>query len=143
MTTNLRSADNRLHSLAQEGGAGGTAQRSIKGDFQNAYNGAAAQMNETAKAGESYGLSRFPAPARLLTRRADTRAASRSGGTRRPRWPSKPTMPPRICPTVETQTEAEAAGQTVPILAIARFIVATANGLIRRSMPNSSRTLDG
>jgi Ca-activated chloride channel family protein len=59
LTSNAQSAGRRLDSLAQEGGAGGTAQRAMKGDLQNAYNAAPAQMNEQLANGKSYGLSRF------------------------------------------------------------------------------------
>jgi len=38
VTLNLDRANRRLDSLAQTGGAAGTAQRAMKGDFQNAYN---------------------------------------------------------------------------------------------------------
>ncbi len=38
VTSNLDRANRRLESLAQTGGAAGTAQRAMKGDFQNAYN---------------------------------------------------------------------------------------------------------
>ncbi|MGO9113008.1 MAG: VIT domain-containing protein [Thermoguttaceae bacterium] len=38
ITANFDRASRRLESLAQTGGAAGTAQRAMKGDFQNAYN---------------------------------------------------------------------------------------------------------
>ena len=38
LTSNFDRANRRLESLAQTGGAAGTAQRAMKGDFQNAYN---------------------------------------------------------------------------------------------------------
>ena len=38
ITSNFDRANRRLESLAQTGGAAGTAQRAMKGDFQNAYN---------------------------------------------------------------------------------------------------------
>ena len=42
ITSNFDRANRRLESLAQTGGAAGTAQRAMKGDFQNAYNYSAA-----------------------------------------------------------------------------------------------------
>ena len=38
LTSNFDRANRRLESLSQTGGAAGTAQRAMKGDFQNAYN---------------------------------------------------------------------------------------------------------
>ena len=68
VTSNSDRANRRLESLAQTGGAAGTAQRAMKGDFQNAYNYSAANdYSGSAKPAErkeaSNGFGRFAAAA--------------------------------------------------------------------------------
>jgi Ca-activated chloride channel family protein len=66
ITSNFDRANRRLESLAQTGGAAGTAQRAMKGDYQNAYNYQAATdysgsvLAEKDKAA-SNGFNRFAA----------------------------------------------------------------------------------
>ncbi len=74
ITSNFDRANRRLESLAQTGGAAGTAQRAMKGDYQNAYNYQAATdysgnvLAEKDKAA-SNGFNRFAAaPARPAAR---------------------------------------------------------------------------
>ncbi len=68
LTSNFDRASRRLESLAQTGGAAGTAQRAMKGDFQNAYNFSAANgVSGSALAVQSKdapsGFGRFAAAA--------------------------------------------------------------------------------
>jgi Ca-activated chloride channel homolog len=66
ITSNVDRANRRLDSLAQTGGAAGTAQRAMKGDFQNAYNFSAATdfaKDAAAEKRASNGFGRFAAPA--------------------------------------------------------------------------------
>ena len=63
VTGNFDRANRRLESLAQTGGAAGTAQRAMKGDFQNAYNYSGAtesrKMRSADKDAEINGFGRF------------------------------------------------------------------------------------
>jgi len=66
LTFNLDRANRRLESLAQTGGAAGTAQRAMKGDFQNAYNlSSVNDLSANAQGGKdkaaSNGFGRFAA----------------------------------------------------------------------------------
>ncbi|MGA2258606.1 MAG: VIT domain-containing protein [Thermoguttaceae bacterium] len=77
ITSNFDRANRRLESLSQTGGAAGTAQRAMKGDFQNAYNYSSANdYPGPAQAAKdkvaSNGFGRFAVPA--------ASAAKRSGG---------------------------------------------------------------
>ncbi len=68
LTSNFDRANRRLESLSQTGGAAGTAQRAMKGDFQNAYNYSAAtgysgQLRAAEKRDSSNGFGRFAAAA--------------------------------------------------------------------------------
>ena len=76
LTSNFDRAKQRLESLAQTGGAAGTAQRAMKGDFQNAYNFSAAnsfsgnaQDARSKDAANGFGRFAAAAPAAPATAR--------------------------------------------------------------------------
>ena len=80
LTSNFDRASRRLESLAQTGGAAGTAQRAMKGDFQNAYNYQAAtdfsrRASGVKEKAASAGFQRF-----AEAKPAAARAPGRNGG---------------------------------------------------------------
>jgi Ca-activated chloride channel family protein len=88
VTTNFDRANRRLESLAQTGGAAGTAQRAMKGDFQNAYNFQSANdysgnMRSAEKKDASNGFNRF-AQAAPAARRPGSNGMGGYGGQGQP-----------------------------------------------------------
>ena len=116
LTSNFDRANRRLESLAQTGGAAGTAQRAMKGDFQNAYNyqggrmGLAGGYADGMKAAESNGFGRFAAAAPAAAR---VRAGGGNGGAawshaRNPHPADAAAAAPASAPAMEA---AKAAGE--------------------------------
>ncbi|MEI8374036.1 MAG: VIT and VWA domain-containing protein [Planctomycetota bacterium] len=84
VTSNFDRANRRLEALAQTGGAAGTAQRAMKGDFQNARNYSAANDYSNSpqvaeKKSESSGFGRF-AQAAPAAKPAESHQGNGSGG---------------------------------------------------------------
>ena len=89
LTSNADRANLRLESLAQTGGAAGSAQRAMKGDFQHAYNYQAAndyagQASPADKKDASAGFNRFAVAPAAAAKPAGSYGGASYGGRRGP-----------------------------------------------------------
>ena len=90
LTSNFDRANRRLESLAQTGGAAGTAQRAMKGDFQNAYNYSGRQRLLRQCASLPTRKTHPTALAALPRQRRRGRRPVRPGGMGGGRWHRRP-----------------------------------------------------
>ena len=156
VTSNFDRANRRLESLAQTGGAAGTAQRAMKGDFQKAYNFSAANdFAGQARGGKdgaaSNGFGRFaeakplapaaahrPAPtAEAMAARADSRPnrrwpAPRRLGLRTVLLPKRPRRPANCPMAARSRARPTRPRPASAISAIAPSIDARTSGSIPR-----------
>ena len=145
VASNFDRANRRLESLAQTGGAAGTAQRAMKGDFQNAYNYRDANdfsgnAQAASKKLASNGFNRFaqsaPAvPAARAMQAKDGGGGMGGGGYAPARWPRLPKRPrrPVNCPTAAKSSKRPARRKSRSATsAIAPSIAARTSGSIPR-----------